>query len=91
MPQSSSARKTARQNEERRIRNKSVRSSVRSSIKGFREAVGAGNLEEARAQLNATQKRLDQAVAKGVFHKNTAGRYKSHMATLLNTLAEQSG
>ncbi|MHC4713104.1 MAG: 30S ribosomal protein S20 [Planctomycetota bacterium] len=83
MPQSLSARKRVRQNEKRRLRNKAVRSSVRSAVKSFRKLVDAGDLEAARTRYDIVQKKLDQAVSKGVFHRNTASRYKSRLAAVL--------
>lgn len=84
MPTSLSTKKRLRQNEKRRIRNKSVRSGVRSAVKVFRNAVAEGNLEQARAQLPGIHKKIDSAVAKGVYHKNTAARQKSRLAALLS-------
>jgi small subunit ribosomal protein S20 len=84
MPHSVSAAKRVRQNEKRRLLNKSVKSSVRTAIKKFRALVAAGSLDEARAMYVSTEKKLDQAAAKRVLHKNTTGRYKSRLAMLLN-------
>ena len=84
MPHSVSAAKRVRQNERRRLLNKSVKSRVRTAIKKFRALVAAGSLDEARAMYSSTEKKLDQAAAKGVLHKKTTGRYKSRLALLLN-------
>ncbi len=83
MPQSSSAKKRVRQNEKQRLRNKAVKSNVRSAVKSFRKLVASGDLEAARNRYAAVQKKLDQAVAQGVFHRNTASRYKSRLAAVL--------
>ena len=91
MPHSLSARKRVRQNESRRLRNKSVRSAVRTAMKSLRALVAAGGLEQARQEYAGLQKRLDQAVSKGVYHKNTASRYKSRLATLLNRASGRTG
>ncbi len=90
MPISSSAKKRVRQNEKRRMRNKSVRSNVRTSVKTLRALVAGGNLDQARTQYSLTEKKLDQAVAKGILHKNTASRYKSRLALLINHAAGES-
>ncbi len=78
--------KRHRQSETRRVRNKSVRSEVRTSIKKFREAVSANNKAEAEKEFLETQQLIDGAVTKGVYHKNTASRTKSRMAHALNKL-----
>jgi len=84
MPHSVSAAKRVRQNESRRLRNKAVRSSIRTALKKFRTLVEAGKVDEAKATYPATEKQLDQAAARGVLHKNTASRYKSRLANLVN-------
>ena len=84
MPHSVSARKRVRQNETHHVRNRAVKSSVRTSVKRFRAHVAAGDLDKARAEYAAVVKKLDQAAAKRVLHKNTASRYKSRLAALLN-------
>ena len=84
MPHSVSAAKRARQNEKRRLHNKNVKTRVRSTIKKLRGLVEAGKIDEAKAAYVAATKRLDQAAAKRVFHKNTVSRYKSRLALLIN-------
>ena len=64
--------KRIRTNEERRLRNKSVRSAVRTEIRKLREAVDAGDKAAAEAQLRVASRALDKAVSKGVFHRNMA-------------------
>jgi len=74
-----SAMKRILQNERRRLRNRAVRSKLRTSIKLARAAEGpttpAAILEAIRA--------LDKAVSKGVIHRNTAARKKSGLARRL--------
>jgi small subunit ribosomal protein S20 len=74
-----SAIKRIRQNERRRLRNRTVRSKVRSSVKIARAASGA---EQKTAILDAIRG-LDKAVTKGVIHRNTAARKKSALARRL--------
>jgi small subunit ribosomal protein S20 len=71
--------KRNRQNERRRLRNKAVRSELRTRAKKVLQAAaeGADNVAELH-QL--AQKRIDQAAAKGVLHKRTAARRKSRLA-----------
>ena len=73
-------------NEKRRQRNKSVRSATRTEIRKFREAVESGDKAAAEAQLRVASRKLDKAVTKGVFHRNSAANKKSNMARALNKL-----
>ena len=73
-------------NEKRRLRNKSVRSAVRTEIRKFREAVESGDKAAAEAQLRVASRKLDKSVSKGVFHRNNAANKKSNMARALNKL-----
>ena len=74
-------------NEKRRQRNKSVRSATRTEIRKFREAVESGDKAAAEAQLRVASRKLDKAVTKGVYHRNSAANKKSNMATALNKMA----
>ncbi|BCO35351.1 30S ribosomal protein S20 [Mycobacterium heckeshornense] len=78
--------KRNRTNERRRLRNKSVKSSVRTAIRKFREAVAAGEKEKAAELLVATSRKLDKAATKGVIHKNQAANKKSALARAYNKL-----
>ena len=78
--------KRIRTNEERRLRNKSVRSAVRTEIRKLREAVDAGDKAAAEAQLRVASRALDKAVSKGVFHRNNAANKKSSMASAVNKM-----
>ena len=81
-----SQEKRNRTNERRRLRNKSVKSSLHTAVRGFREAVDAGDKEKAAELLVATSRQLDKAVSKGVIHKNQAANRKSGLANSLNSL-----
>ncbi|MDY5784856.1 MULTISPECIES: 30S ribosomal protein S20 [unclassified Corynebacterium] len=74
-------------NEKRRLRNKSVRSATRTEIRKFREAVESGDKAAAEAQLRVASRKLDKAVTKGVYHRNSAANKKSNMARALNKMA----
>ena len=84
MPHSISAAKRVRQNRKRRLVNRAATSRIRTSMKKFRAMVDAGKVDEAKTAYSLMEKKLDQAAAKGVLHKNTASRYKSRLALLLN-------
>jgi small subunit ribosomal protein S20 len=73
-------------NERRRLRNQSVKSALRTSVRGFREAIDAGEKDKAAELLVATNRKLDKAASKGVIHKNQAANKKSALTTALNKL-----
>ncbi|VEI14098.1 30S ribosomal protein S20 [Trueperella bialowiezensis] len=73
-------------NEKRRLRNKAVKTEVRTLIRKTREAVEAGNVEEAQEGLRVASRKLDKAVSKGVLHRNNAANRKSKLAKLVATL-----
>ncbi len=78
--------KRIRTNEERRQRNQSVRSALRTSIRHFREAAEAGDKTKAGELLLVASRKLDKAASKGVIHKNQAANKKSALAIALNKL-----
>jgi len=87
----SSAEKRHQQSEERRLRNKSVKSSVRSSVKKFvvlaqKAGRSPEEAEGAQAALKDMIKKIDTAAQKGIIKKNTAARKKSRMQRLFNTI-----
>ncbi len=81
-----SQEKRNRTNERRRLRNKSVKSSLHTAVRGFRAAVEAGDKDKAAELLAATNRQLDKAASKGVIHKNQAANRKSALALALNKL-----
>jgi small subunit ribosomal protein S20 len=82
----SSAEKRHRQSEERRIRNRAVRSSVRTSAKKFTALARQKAVGEAELALRDMIKKIDTAARKGIIKKNSAARKKSRMQRLFNTL-----
>jgi small subunit ribosomal protein S20 len=81
-----SQEKRNRTNERRRLRNKSVKSSLHTAVRGFREAIEAGDKDKAAELLATTNRKLDKAVSKGVIHKNQAANRKSGLASALNKI-----
>jgi small subunit ribosomal protein S20 len=75
-----------RQNEKRRLRNKSAKSAIRTASKKVVVAAQANNVAEAKAALQDMIKRIDTAARKGIVKKNTAARKKSRMQKLVNRL-----
>lgn len=82
-----SARKTARQDERRKIRNKAILSSVKTQVRKILAMIGEKKTSEATQELRKTYKILDQAVAKGVLHRNNAARQKSHLSRKVAAVA----
>ena len=80
----SSAEKRHRQSEERRLRNKAVKSSVRTSVKKFQALAQKKNVGEAEIALREMIKKIDTAARKGIIKKNAAARKKSRMQKLYN-------
>ena len=78
--------KRIKQNEKRRLRNKSVKSSLKTAIRKFREAADAGDRDRATVALRAASRALDKAASKGVIHKNQAANKKSAMAIRADNL-----
>ncbi len=66
-------------NEKARLRNKSVKSSLKTAVRKFHEAAAAGS-SDAKALAADANKALDKAVSKGVIHKNQAANRKSAVA-----------
>ena len=80
MAHTKSAKKRMRQNVKRRSQNRATKSMLRTLVKKVRQAVEAGDTAAANSQLDVVAKRLDQAAAKGVIHKNAVARTKSRLA-----------
>ena len=64
-------------NEKARLRNKAVKSSLKTAVRSFREAADAGDAAEAKQLAADASKKLDKAASKGVIHKNQAANRKS--------------
>jgi len=79
-----SAKKRAKIAQIRTLRNKSYKSSIKTSIKRFELALEAGNIDEAKVVFHTTEKKLDKAVTKGILHKNAVARQKSRLVKKLN-------
>jgi small subunit ribosomal protein S20 len=72
--------KRNKQNDAAHERNKSVKSSLKTSIRRFREAADAGDNEQAQELAKAASRKLDKAASAGVIHKNQAANKKSAIA-----------
>jgi small subunit ribosomal protein S20 len=72
--------KRNRQNEARRVRNKAVRSALKTDAKKVTAASSSGDAESAETMLREATRALDKAASKGVLHKRAAARRKSRLA-----------
>lgn len=75
--------------EKKTLRNRMVKSSVKTFIKKFEESIAAKNFEEAKRLYPRVSRVIDKAAAKGVLHSNTAARKKSRLAVKLNRAIAQ--
>jgi small subunit ribosomal protein S20 len=82
-----SAIKRARQNEVRRLRNKSVKTKIKNVIKDLRPSVSETSKEEALKKLDIAKSSIDRAAQKGVIHKKTASRKISRLSKLVNSIS----
>lgn len=87
MANSAQARKRARQSEERRGRNASLRSALRTAIKKVRKAIVAGDKAAAQAVFNESQGVIDRIADKKIVHKNAAARTKSRLSAGIKAMA----
>ena len=81
MPNIKSAIKRVKVNEKKHLRNRMVKSAMRTTVKKYESAVAAGSADA--ALLSQTASAIDTAVAKGVISKNAANRKKARMAKRL--------
>jgi small subunit ribosomal protein S20 len=79
--------KRNRTNEAARLRNKSVKSALKTSVRKFREAADAGDAAKAQELAREATRALDKAASKGVIHKNQAANRKSAIASRAAELA----
>ena len=87
MPNIKSAKKRVLVIDKKTMENRMVKSAIKTELKKFEAVVAEGNKAAAQEQLNICVKKLDQAGAKGVYHKNTISRKKSQLAKALAALA----
>ncbi|HED12247.1 MAG TPA: 30S ribosomal protein S20 [Gammaproteobacteria bacterium] len=81
------ARKRARQNNSRRLRNRSQRSALRTQIKTFTAQIEAGDTDTAKTTYLRATSIIDHSARKGLLHRNKAARLKSRMNARLRVAA----
>ena len=86
MPNIKSAKKRVLVIEKKTMRNKAVKSALKTQVKKFLAAVEAGDKETATSLFPATVSAIDGAVTKGVIHKNNANNRKAKLAKKLAAL-----
>ena len=86
MPNIKSAKKRVLIGKARNIRNNARKSDLKTAIKKFEAAAAEGNRTDANGAYKVAVKKVDQAVAKGVLHKNAAAHKKSAMTLKLNRI-----
>lgn len=84
MPNIKSAKKRVLVANDRNAKNRAIKTALKTKIKKFDAATG----DEAQVAYKVAVKSVDQAVAKGVMHKNTAARRKSQLTKKLNAQAQ---
>ncbi len=87
MPKKASVLKRIRQSNERRERNKDVKSNMRTAIKKLYAAMDSRDIEQARQELQKVIPTIDTAASKGVIHKNTASRKISRLNRRFHVLS----
>ncbi len=82
-----SAKKRILVNETKALRNKAIKSKVKTVVKKVEAAVAAGDKELAKASLLVAISEIDKATTKGVYHKNTSSRKVSRLTKAVNSIA----
>lgn len=86
MPNITSAKKRARQSEQRRMHNKHIRSGMRTKVKAVLSAIESGNKETASTAYKVAVPAIDSNVSKGILHKNKAARHKSRLNSRIQAM-----
>ena len=82
-----SAKKRIEVIDKKTLRNKMIKSKVKTVIKKVEAAIAAGDKEAAQANLLVAISEIDKAASKGVYHKNNAARKVSRLAVAVNKMA----
>ncbi len=79
------------QNERRRVRNKSVKTSLKTAARRVHEAIASGDQDAATAAYRKAARAYDKAASKGVVHRNNAANHKSGLAKAVKVLEVAKG
>ena len=86
MPNIKSAKKRVLVIKTKTMQNKIFKTQLKTDIKKYQAAVAEGNAEAAQTTYKAAVKKIDQAAARGIIHKNAAARKKSQFTKVLNNM-----
>jgi small subunit ribosomal protein S20 len=87
MANTASARKRARQSEQQRQHNASLRSELRTAVKNVRKAIEAGDKTAAQGVFRSAVSTIDSIADKNIIHKNKAARHKSRLSAAIKGMA----
>lgn len=87
LPNIKSAKKRVKVIQSKTMQNKMFKTQLKTDVKKYEAAVAAGDIELAQATYKAATKKIDQAAARGIIHKNAAARKKSQFTKKLNSMA----
>jgi small subunit ribosomal protein S20 len=82
-----SAKKRAKQGEQRRLHNIALKSRMRTRMKAVLKAIQAGDKDSANAEFRAAVPEIDKAASKGLIQKNRAAKYKSRLNARVKAMA----
>lgn len=86
MPNIKSAKKRVKVSESKNLRNRMFKSQLKTTIRKFNAACEAGDKNAASEAYRAAVKKVDQAVAKNILHKNAAAHKKSQFTKAFNAI-----
>ena len=86
MPNIKSAKKRVKTTETKTLQNKIFRTQLKTDIKKYQAAIAAGDMALAQETYKIAVKKIDQAAARGIIHKNAAARKKSQFTKALNNI-----
>jgi small subunit ribosomal protein S20 len=90
MPNTKSAKKQLKQDIILRERNRSIKKALRTQCRKVLSAIEEGHLDQAQTEFRLSAKKLDQAAAKHVIHRNAAARTKSRLSARVKTLKQRT-
>ena len=88
MPNIKSAKKRVRVTAAKTLQNKIVKTQLKTEVKKYNAALEAGDMEAAQAAYKSAVRKIDQAAAYGIIHKNQAAHKKSQFTKKLNAMGK---
>jgi small subunit ribosomal protein S20 len=90
MPNTKSAKKRLRQNVAHRAVNRGIKRALRTRCRKVREAITAGDLDQAEVEYRLATRHLDRAGAESIIHRNAAARVKSRLSARIKAAKQQA-